>query len=441
MQIILFFLHLFALQSYNEYMKTSDKFVINGGHELNGSLSVPKAKNSYLAILAACALCDGQVLLHECPHFDDIDRMIDILTVLGIKVERIDNDLLLDCRFLHSFAIPSPLAKQIRSSIFMLGPLLARLGKALVTYPGGCDIGARPIDLHLSGLSKLGVKVQESHGNISCQSHGDICGEVHLDYPSVGATENLMMSAVLSKGTTKIYNCAKEPEIVDLQNFINSMGAKIYGAGTDTIVVEGVLALHSTEYTPIADRIICGTYLLAAATCGGDITLKNVEYEHIYSLITKLSDAGLQVDLARDSIRLVGDTRPYSFGRIETMPYPGFPTDLQPQALVLQTISRGNCVVVENLFDSRLKHVPELVKMGADIRAIDRTAFVSGVERLYGAEVQSSDLRAGAALTIAGLVAEGQTIVGNVSHIDRGYDHLEKDLSNLGADIKRVSAD
>jgi len=422
-------------------MKSLEKFIIHGGNRLNGTIDIPKAKNSYLALLAACVLCDGEVLLHECPHFDDIDRMLDILSCLGAKVERRDKDVYLDCRFIHNYKIPKELGKQIRSSIFLLGPILSRLKKAVVCYPGGCDIGARPIDLHLKGLSRLGVSISERFGFINCQAEDLCAGEIHLDYPSVGATENIMMAAVFAKGTTKVYNCAKEPEIVDLQNFINSMGGKISGAGSDNIVICGVERLVSTEYTPIGDRIIAGTFLLACASCGGDLTIKNVEYEHIYSLINKLRDAGLQIHTTSDSIRLISSFRPKSFGRIETLPYPGFPTDLQPQALVLQAISDGTCIVVENLFETRLKHVPELLKMGANITTKDRMAIVSGVEHLYGAEVMSTDLRAGAALTIAGLVAEGESTICNVSHIDRGYEHLEVDLQHLGADIRRISAD
>ena len=415
-----------------------DKFIINGGKKLNGSICVPKAKNSYLAILAGCVLSSGIVTLHKCPNFVDVNKMLEILEILGCRIERQDDNVIIDCRFIHNYKVPNELAKQIRSSIFLLGPILARLRKAVVCYPGGCDIGARPIDLHLKGLKSLNVEIIEKFGIIQCDAKEIKGNDIHLDYPSVGATENIMMASVLAKGTTRIFNCAKEPEIVDLQNFINKMGGKIYGAGSDIITIEGVEKLSSVEYTPMPDRIIAGTYLLGVATCGGDVLVKNVEFEHIFSLITKLRDSGFEVIKKDDSIRLISNKRPKSFGKIETMPYPGFPTDMQPQALVLQTVSEGVCVVVENLFETRLKHVPELVKMGANITLKDRMAIVSGVEKLYGAEVCCTDLRAGSALTIAGMVAQEQTILTNVHNIDRGYDHLENAFNLLGADIKRV---
>ena len=415
-----------------------DKFLINGGKKLVGAIEVPKAKNSYLAILAGCVLCQGEVVLHQCPKFDDIDKMLLILENLGCHVKRVDRDVIIDCKYINNYIVPKDLAHKIRSSIFLLGPLLGRLKKAYVAYPGGCEIGTRPIDLHLKGLKALGCNISEKFGNLNCNVDSFVGTDIHLDYPSVGATENIMMAGVLAKGTSKIFNCAKEPEIVDLQNFLNCMGAKINGAGSDTIVIEGVEQLHSVEYTPISDRIIAGTYLLAGATCGGDILRKNVDYRHIYSLLTKLKDAGFEIDIKSDNIRLLASKTPLSFGKIDTMPYPGFPTDLQPQALVLQTISKGTCVITENLFETRLKHTPELVKMGANIITKDRTAIVVGVKNLYGAEVEATDLRAGAALTIAGLRAQGQTIVTNIHNIDRGYENLEKAFSLLGADIKRI---
>lgn len=416
-----------------------DKYIINGGNKLNGVIEVPCAKNSYLAILAGCVLTSGTVCLHKCPRFADIDKMLEILSDLGAKVIRRDDDVILDCKNISNYAISPELAKKIRSSIFLLGPILARLKKAVVVYPGGCDIGSRPIDLHLKGLRALNATITEIHGLIEC-SASNLRGEcIHLDYPSVGATENIMMAAVFAKGVTKIYNAAKEPEVVDLQNFLNKMGAKIYGAGSGTITIVGVERLSlSVEYTPIPDRIIAGTYLIAAACCGGDVTVKNVEIEHIYALITKLKYAGCDFFVKGDTIRLVSKKRLKSFKRFQTLPYPGFPTDLQPQGLVLQAISQGSCLITENLFETRFKHVPELIKMGADITIQDRTAYVTGVSKLYGADVACSDLRAGAALTIAGLVAEGQTIVHNVHNIDRGYDHLEEAFRSLGADIRRV---
>ena len=415
-----------------------DKFEIIGGNSLNGVVEIPCAKNSYLAILASCVLCDGEVCLHKCPKFDDIEKMLHILESLGCKINKNGDDIFLDCRNLNNYVIPQDLAKKIRSSIFLLGPILSRMKKAVVTYPGGCDIGSRPIDLHLKGLKSLNAKIKEQFGIIECEAQNLKGQNVHLDYPSVGATENIMMAAVLAKGTTKIFNAAKEPEIVDLQNFINKMGGKIHGAGNDTITIIGVDKLHSVEYTPITDRIIAGTYLIAGASCKGDITIKNVDYEHIYSLLTKFQNIGCTLKIKDDTIRLITNERLKTFGSFETLPYPGFPTDLQPQGIALQTISEGTCVVIENLFETRYKHVPELIKMGANIITRDRMAIVTGVEKLYGTEVSCTDLRAGAALTIAGMTAEGKTVLHDIHNIDRGYENLEEVFNSLGANIKRI---
>lgn len=415
-----------------------EKYIINGGKPLYGELEVPCAKNAYLAILAGCVLSSGTVKLKNCPNFDDVNNMIEMLSDLGAVILRQNSDIILDCSTISKCKISTKLAHKIRSSIFLLGPILARLKRAEVCYPGGCDIGARPIDLHLKGLRSLSAKITESHGLINCEAPYLIGEEVHLDYPSVGATENIMMAAVLAKGKTKIYNAAKEPEIEDLQKFLNKMGAKIKGAGSDIITIEGVEKLGSVEYQPISDRIIAGTYLIAVACCGGEVLIKNVESNHISSIISKLKASGCEFEIKSDSIKIVSNQRLKSFKKIQTLPYPGFPTDLQPQTLVLQAISKGSCLITENLFETRFKHVPELIKMGADISIQDRTAYITGVKKLYGAEVSCSDLRAGAALTIAGLVAEGTTIVHNVKNIDRGYDHLENAFKKLGADIKRV---
>ncbi len=415
-----------------------DKFLINGGKKLCGEITVPCAKNAYLAILAGCMLCQGVVVLHSCPQFVDILKMLEILKCLGCKIEHKGSDVIIDTKSANNYEVPKTLAQEIRSSIFLLGAIVGKLKKAKVCYPGGCEIGARPIDLHLKGLKKIGVKIQEKHGYIECDGKGLKGGVVHLDYPSVGATENIMMAAVLSPGTTTIYNPAKEPEIVDLQDFINSMGGKVYGAGSDAITIIGVEKLHGTEYTPIPDRIIAGTYLIAAVACGGDVTIKGAKPQHITPLITKLENNTCKIHCNDAKIRVVSDSAPISLGTIETMPYPGFPTDLQPQTMVLQAISKGTCIFTENLFEMRYKHIPELIKMGARIKVKDRVAVVDGTDKLYGAEVDCHDLRGGAALTIAGLVAEGYTTLNNIRHIDRGYYKLEESLSSLGANIKRI---
>ena len=321
----------------------------------------------------------------------------------------------------------------------MLGPLIARFKHAKVAYPGGCNIGTRPIDLHIKGLQSLNVKIEEKHGYIFCDATNILSGEVHLDFPSVGATENIIMASVFSKGTTTIYNAAKEPEIEDLQNFINAMGGKVCGAGTSTITIEGVKKLHGITYTPIPDRIITGTYLIACAAASGKVCLTNTNPNHNTALISKLKQSGCKMQIKNDKITLEATHRQKSISKIETLPYPGFPTDLQSQILTLQTISKGTSVIIENLFETRFKIYTELTKMGADIIIKDRMALINGVKALYGANVTAPDLRSGAGLIIAGICAEGYTTINDIYHIDRGYLKIENDLNLLGANIKRLS--
>lgn len=414
------------------------KFEIIGGSRLCGEVVVDTSKNAVLPIIAGSILCDEPVRIRNIPSISDVSRMLDILTAMGSKIKRDNNDVIIDNSTLEFFEIPKALASEIRSSIFMLGPLLAKHKKARVAYPGGCDIGSRPIDLHLSGLRSLGVKIEEDYGYINCDSENIKAGIVHLDFPSVGATENIMMASVFSKGRTKIYNAAREPEIVDLADFINSMGGKIFGAGTSTIVVDGVKSLHGTDYMPMPDRIVAGTYLIGAAMTRGKVRLLNCNFEHVFSLITKLRNSGCKIISNSDNIYIECDKRPLSCPSIETQPYPGFPTDLQAQMLALQTISSGTSIITENLFETRFKHVSELAKMGANVTIKDRMVFVVGKRNLHGAEVVSHDLRGGASLVLAGLVARGKTMVYNINYVDRGYAGLEDKLSMLGANIKRI---
>lgn len=424
-----------------------DKFLIKGGKKLFGTATVSCAKNAYLPILAGCILSPKPITLLNCPEYVDIVNMTKILENLGAKVKtdgpdgkiHNGNALIVDCSSLYSSSIPQELASSLRSSIFSLGSILGRFKKARVAYPGGCEIGARPIDLHIKGLQALNVKIVDKHGYLTCDGSNMKGAVVNLDFPSVGATENIMLAAATTKGTTKIVNSAKEPEIVDLANFLNSLGAKIYGAGTTTIVVEGVDSLSGGVYTPIPDRIIAGTYLVAALMAGGEVEIKNFRQEHNLALLEKLKSTGAKIKHTKNSLIVKSDGRPKSIPKIETSPYPGFPTDLQAQTLALQTISKGTGIVVENLFETRFKHVPELVKMGANITVKDRTAVVKGVEKLYGASVNATDLRGGVALALAGLVADGYTTISNVNLIDRGYFKLENTLSSLGADIQRIS--
>ncbi len=414
------------------------RLIINGGNRLNGELEISSSKNAYLPILAGCILSDGKVTLHRYPNYTDTDNMCNILKHLGGKIERHNDILEVDCSSLSKYDIPTDLAMVVRSSIFALGAIISRFRRAKVAYPGGCEIGSRPIDIHLSGLRQLGVKIVEKHGYIYCDGNNMHNANIVLDFPSVGATENLMMASVLVKGETVLYNCAKEPEIVDLQNFLNILGAKVSGAGTDRIIINGVKKLGGGEYTPIRDRIIAGTYIIACAMCGGDVLLKGANPLFLHSLISKIDKYACQIECEYDKIRVKSLGKPLSLGKVETAVYPGFPTDLQAQILALQTISSGSCMIVENLFESRFKQVPELIKMGASIHIKDRIAIVKGVDKLFGADVIATDLRGSASLVLAGLSAEGYTTLNSTKFIDRGYERIEEELSQLGGDIKRV---
>jgi len=412
-------------------------FEIYGGNSLNGTIEIDTAKNAVLPIIAACVLTEEEIVLKKLPNIVDVRKMFEILKLMGASVKIEGRTAVINTKNINNLEIPSVLTKEIRSSIFILGPLLAKHKKARVAYPGGCDIGSRPIDLHLSGLKDLGVEINEEYGYINCDASKMKSGVVHLDFPSVGATENIMMSAVFLKGKTTILNAAKEPEILDLANFINKIGGKIYGAGTSTIVVEGVKYLKGCEYAPISDRIVAGTYLIAAAMTRGELRLTNANYEDVYALLNKLRNSGCEVDFDSNNIFIKSNKRPVACSSIETQPYPGFPTDLQAQILAMQTISDGISVVTENMFETRFKHVPELIKMGAKVTTKDRMAIVRGVKQLYGAEVVAQDLRGGAGLILAGLVAKGKTIVLNSGFVDRGYEKIEEKLSSVGANIVR----
>ena len=409
------------------------KIVISGGKELNGQARVLGAKNSLLPILAAVLLQDGECVINNCPPLTDVVTMLEILKSIGCTVEHRELTVRIDTRGLYSSLIDDSLMHKLRSSIFILGPLIARLNNAEIGYPGGCDIGIRPIDLHLKGLKELGVNVTEADGRIICS--GKLTGaEVYLDYPSVGATENVMMAASLADGATVIVNPAKEPEIVDLEAFINAMGGRVSGAGTGRIVVHGVKKLTGCEYSAMPDRIVSGTLMIACAASGGEIFVENARYEHLLCLAGKLKENGCTVEDVRDGILIKSSGRRRANKVIETMPYPGFPTDLQSPMMALQAISRGTSVIVENVFENRFRLAGELKKMGADITVKDRMAVIRGVERLNGATVDTYDLRSGAALIIAGLAAEGITVVRDKGLINRGYYKLEEQLKGLGAE-------
>ncbi len=418
-----------------------EAFVVEGGTPLRGEIRVDGAKNATLPILAAAVLTEETVRLHDVPEITDVKHMADILTMLGCQVTRENSDMTVTCADLHTWEMPDQLSKQIRSSIFLLGPILARFHKATVTFPGGCEIGLRPIDLHLSGLRCLGVKIEEEGGLIHCDGSSMHAGEVHFDYPSVGATENVMMAAVLVPGITTIHNPAREPEIVDLQNFINAMGGCVRGAGGHAIEIEGVSCLHGTEWTPMPDRIVAGTLLAAAAVTGGEVTLTNAPESDMVAVTAKLREMGCRIAEAPGRIALSAPQRLTAFSQLQTQPHPGFPTDMQVQMLALLAVSEGTGVITENVFENRFTHAGDLNRMGAHILCTGRTAVVRGVRELYGARVTARDLRGGAALVLAGLKAHGETHVEHAELIDRGYDHLERQLTELGANIRRVSGE
>ena len=413
-----------------------EKFVIGGGHRLCGSTRIKGGKNAVLPILAAAILTDEKVTIHDCPDISDIRNMLKILNSLGARTT-FENSVITVSGGISVGEIPTEAAKEIRSSVFLLGPILARIKKAKVAYPGGCDIGLRPIDIHLKGFRELGIEVTEQNGYIICDASGIRCADIQSDKVSVGATENLMMAAVFTKGSTFIRNAAKEPEIEDLASFLVKMGAKIKGAGSDVIEIQGVDCLHGCDYTPIPDRIVAGTLLAATAICGGDVLLENVVYEHIFSLVSKLSKSSCLIKSVCDSIYISFKSRVRAFD-IVTHPYPAFPTDMQSQFMAVAATAAGTSIITETVFETRFKQAGQLIKMGADITLRGDTAIVRGVGRLSGAEVTACELRGGAALVLAGLGAEGVTTVDGIRHIDRGYESFEKTLTQLQADITRI---
>ena len=411
--------------------------IIRGGRPLSGSLTVQGAKNSVLPILAATLLSGEVCRIRHCPRLRDVETAMEILRHLGCRADWQGSDLLVDAADLTRWDVPDHLMGRMRSSVVFLGAILARCGQAEMTYPGGCELGARPIDLHLAALRSMGAAIQETGGRLVCRRERLTGTEIVLSLPSVGATENAMLAACGAEGTTVIANAAREPEIVDLQTFLQKMGAHVQGAGSSTVVVEGGAPLHGCVHTVVADRIVAATYLAAAAGTGGDIRLEGVDYRHLSAVTTVLRQAGCRLTCGETSIRLQAPRRLQSAGPIRTAPYPGFPTDAQALLMASLLRSEGATVFVENIFDSRYRHVPEMVRMGADIRLEGRVAVVCGVDRLHGAAVRARELRGGAALVLAGLQAEGETAVTGVEHIQRGYEDLTGELAQLGADIRQ----
>ncbi len=432
---------LMLFSSWEDMGRRMEKLVINGGHRLQGRVKISGAKNAVLPIIAATLLGqDNPSLLDEVPALEDVHTITEVLNLLGVKADfdATKHQLHVDSSVIGSCEAPYDLVRKMRASFLIMGPLLARCGQAKISLPGGCAIGTRPIDLHLKGFEALGADIHIGHGYIEAAAPEGLQGaKIYLDFPSVGATENILMAASMARGQTILENPAQEPEIVDLANYLNVMGAKIRGAGTNVIKIEGVEKLVGRDYTIIPDRIEAGTYMVAAAMTQGDVYIENAISEHLKPVIAKLKEAGVTIEEDVDGIRVTCDHRTKAVD-IKTMPYPGFPTDMQAQFMAMLAVSEGTGLVTETVFENRFMHVDELKRMGANIRIDGRTSVVEGVERLTGCQVKATDLRAGAAMVLAGLVAEGETQVGYIHHIDRGYDDLVGKLVGLGADIKRV---
>lgn len=415
-------------------------YEIQGGRPLCGTLAIHGAKNSVLPILTACLLAPGQSVIHNCPDLSDVSATLDILRLLGCRADREGDTVVIDASALGRSDIPERLMREMRSSVIFLGALLARLGTAELSYPGGCELGPRPIDLHLSALRTLGAEILEEQGALCCrQGREGLSGrEICLSIPSVGATENIMLAACGCPGLTTIVGAAREPEIVDLQNFLRAMGAQVDGAGTPTIVIRGGAPLRPAEYRVMGDRIAAATYLCAAAAAGGEAELTGVPPDTLTAVLACLEEAGCILHTGRDRIVLASRAPLRGISPVRTAPYPGFPTDAQAVLMAALAGGEGATLFVENIFDSRYRHVDELRRMGADIQIAGRAAMVSGVGRLHGASLRSPDLRGGAALVVAALGAEGTTQVSGLRHIRRGYQGLDKNLSALGADIREV---
>lgn len=412
-----------------------DTYIIEGGKKLEGELFVSGSKNASLPILAATVLNKGITKLYNVPDIHDTKVMLEILKYLGCKIKRSSDKIVVDARDVKKNNIPEELMRQMRSSVILVGALIGRFKEATFSCPGGCDIGARPIDLHLKAFTNLGINIEEDSGYIKCKCDEIKAGKIQLDFPSVGATENAMLSAVMADGQTIITNAAMEPEIVDLQNFLNKMGAKIEGAGSNVIKIKGVAKLKDTGYNIMPDRIEAGTILCCVAVTSGKIKLKNVIPEHLAPVLDKLEESGCKLDIKKDEISLQAPKKLKAVD-IKTMPYPGFPTDMQSIFTTSLTLAKGTSIVVENLFENRYKYTQELVRMGAKISIEGKTAVVKGVRKLYGTTVKATDLRGGAALVMAGVSAKGTTIVENVEYILRGYDNFDQKLRELGIDIQ-----
>lgn len=412
--------------------------IIDGPAELCGEISIQGAKNSTLPILAATVLCKGQSVLHNCPNLTDVETAVRILEHLGCRCAREGSDLVVD-NAMTGCEVPQELMREMRSSIVFLGAIVSRCGEARLCFPGGCELGPRPIDLHISSLQKLGVEIEESGGCLQCRAPGGIQGAyVSLAFPSVGATENLMLAAVCSKGTTIIANAAREPEIADLAAYLNRCGGRIYGAGESCVIIDGVKELFGSEHRVMPDRIVSATYMAAAAVTGGSITLRDVDNAHILPMLSPFEESGCEVRQMGGSLNIMAPRRLLPVKHIRTMPYPGFPTDAQPVVMSMAAVGSGTSVFVENIFENRYRHAEGLQRMGAKIKVEGKVAIVEGVDHLTGAPVEAWDLRGGAALVVAGLAAQGRTEIEGVEYIRRGYEDIAGNLALLGARIREA---
>lgn len=416
------------------------KIIVNGGNALDGSVTLQGSKNSALPILAATVATGGVSVIHNCPMLSDVSAAIKILEHIGCKVKSECNTVVVDSTYASHYDISENLMREMRSSIVFLGALLSRFGKACVTPPGGCEIGLRPIDLHISSFRSMGVKIAEEGGILRCIAENGVRGcNINLSFPSVGATENIMLASIGARGETVINNAAREPEIKDLADFLRKCGVKVSGAGQSVIRIEGGCVSKNVEHTVIPDRIIASTYMAAAVSAGGKIAIKGIEREHLVPVLHTFDVAGCKMDVNDDELVIEAPNRCGRVRYIRTMPYPGFPTDSQAVVMAMLTKARGTSVINENIFENRFRHVPELIKMGADIRVENNSvAVIEGTQRLCAAKVNATDLRGGCALAVAALGADGVTEIGNIYHIDRGCESLERDLAYLGADIKRI---
>ena len=414
-----------------------DKIIVRGGERLIGDVEVSGSKNAVLPIFAAALLNEGENVFHNVPNLMDVRTILRVLGNLGVRVKKEEGTYRIDATALSNHEAPYDLVKTMRASILVLGPLVARMGKARVSLPGGCAIGARPVNLHLTGLEALGARIEVSHGYIEAEANGLRGASITFDLSTVTGTENLMMAAVMAEGKTTLQNAAMEPEVVELGEVLNKMGAKIRGLGTRVIEIEGVKSLRAVEHSVIPDRIEAGTLMVAAGLTRGNIRILHCPLRHMEAVVNKLRESGMEIDSEGDGVRAVGSRRIRSVD-VKTLPYPGFPTDMQAQFMVLMSLGRGLSIISETIFENRFVHVSELIRMGAEIRTVGNSAVIQGVESLSGAPVMASDLRASASLVLAGLGAEGVTEVSRVYHLDRGYEGLDKKLAKLGANIKRV---